>query len=244
MGRKCLSVRPGSWQKFKRFHFSFNVSERDKANLKNVKRFTRHLQNSNIIRLDISVTSYSSWINPLLDVQGSYDTIRLYLDAFRQVGRAREARALLRPDPSVKLKEIEDLTESASVKTEAIAIASGWRRYYEDWVENLKRGRLMETPFTRESSPLPIPMEQDEETEEEFQVYTILDSRIRRDCNNGTFYLEYKVDWSLDYPSWEPFGNVVPGCEELVEEFHARYPDKPNLATLTQLEEQMRQNVL
>ncbi|WEW56041.1 hypothetical protein PRK78_001476 [Emydomyces testavorans] len=151
MGRKCLSVRPGSWQKFKRFHFKFDVTERDGPILKNVKSVARLLHNSGIIRLHILTRSYLFGHRRLRGVQETYNTLPLYLDAFRQLGRVREARVTLKPDPPIWFKGIEERTKLASDKTEAMNVALRWRKYYEEWVEELERGRLVETQFAAES---------------------------------------------------------------------------------------------
>ncbi|OJD16638.1 hypothetical protein ACJ73_08864 [Blastomyces percursus] len=66
-------------------------------------------------------------------------------------------------------------------------------------------------------------------TQEEWLVKTILDSRIR--LRNGKPRLEYRVAWRS---TWQPRSDLIPGCEELVKEFHAEWKDeRPSLTTLT-----------
>lgn len=91
-----------------------------------------------------------------------------------------------------------------------------------------------------QSPPPPTMIEHDGKMEREWLVDAILDSRIRRNFDTGEFYLEYKVDWRGYDASWEPLQNVLPGCEQLVEEFHVKSPKRPNLAKLTKFERKMR----
>ena len=66
-------------------------------------------------------------------------------------------------------------------------------------------------------SPPPIEIED----ELEYEVESIVDSRIHY-CQ-----LQYKIKWQ-SYPDteWEPYHYIV-HCQELVDDFHTRYPDKP-----------------
>ncbi|OJD20590.1 hypothetical protein ACJ73_08075 [Blastomyces percursus] len=64
-------------------------------------------------------------------------------------------------------------------------------------------------------------------TQEEWLVKKILDSRIR--LRNGKPRLEYRVAWR----PWQPRSDLIPGCEELVKEFHTEGKDeRPSLTTL------------
>ncbi|EEH39475.2 hypothetical protein PAAG_08745 [Paracoccidioides lutzii Pb01] len=66
-------------------------------------------------------------------------------------------------------------------------------------------------------------------TQEEWRVKKILDSRIR--VRKGKPILEYHVAWRS---TWQPRSDLIPGCEELVKEFHAEWKDeRPSLTTLT-----------
>ncbi|OJD22159.1 hypothetical protein ACJ73_06493 [Blastomyces percursus] len=61
-------------------------------------------------------------------------------------------------------------------------------------------------------------------------VKKILDSRIRMRKGKPP-RLEYRVAWR---PTWQPRSDLIPGCEELVKEFHAEWKDeRPSLTTLT-----------
>ncbi|EDN02591.1 predicted protein [Histoplasma mississippiense (nom. inval.)] len=67
-------------------------------------------------------------------------------------------------------------------------------------------------------------------TQEEWLVKEILDSRIRVRKGKPPL-LEYRVAWR---PTWQPRSDLIPGCEELVKEFHAEWKDeRPSLTTLT-----------
>ncbi|KAL2369033.1 hypothetical protein RJ035_003556 [Blastomyces gilchristii] len=67
-------------------------------------------------------------------------------------------------------------------------------------------------------------------TQEEWLVKRILDSRIRVRKGKPP-RLEYRVAWR---PTWQPRSDLIPGCEELVKEFHAEWKDeRPSLTTLT-----------
>ncbi|EDN11138.1 predicted protein [Histoplasma mississippiense (nom. inval.)] len=66
-------------------------------------------------------------------------------------------------------------------------------------------------------------------TQEEWRVKKILDSRIH--VRKGKPILEYRVAWQS---TWQPRSDLIPGCEELVKEFHAEWKDeRPSLTTLT-----------
>jgi len=76
--------------------------------------------------------------------------------------------------------------------------------------------------------PGPIDLEEDI-----YAVKEIVDSRIRRNK------LEYRVEWegyenTPDQFSWEPAENLVNLTDE-VDEFHARFPDKPSPSDLRKL---------
>jgi hypothetical protein len=65
--------------------------------------------------------------------------------------------------------------------------------------------------------------------EPEYEVEPILDSKITR---NKLYYL---VDWFGYSPkdqTWEPAKNLS-NAQEIVAEFHRRYPDKPNNSSTT-----------
>lgn len=78
------------------------------------------------------------------------------------------------------------------------------------------------------SRPRSIPVEQGCATRVEWPVRRILNSRIR--TRGGKAILEYCVAWK---PTWQTRDDLVPGCEELVKEFHAEWKNKrPSLTTL------------
>ncbi|KKZ63317.1 hypothetical protein EMCG_00300 [[Emmonsia] crescens] len=64
-------------------------------------------------------------------------------------------------------------------------------------------------------------------THEEWLVKRILDSRVR--VREGKSILEYCVAWQ---PTWQPWSDLIPGCEELVKIFHAERGERPSLTTL------------
>ncbi|KMU92038.1 hypothetical protein CIHG_09846 [Coccidioides immitis H538.4] len=131
--RKCLSVRPGSWQRFKQFRFTMDIYRHGKHDetLSNARLIAAQLHGANI-KLHISVASFGSH---LLDIHNTYNVLPLYLDAFWHLWRVQEARVTIHPDPSVKLKEIE---ERAGLSEETMAISLRWRRLYKEWVEVLE----------------------------------------------------------------------------------------------------------
>ncbi|TPX24672.1 hypothetical protein DIZ76_010106 [Coccidioides immitis] len=81
------------------------------------------------------------------------------------------------------------------------------------------------------SSPRRVSPEDDGTATGEWLVDEILDLRVQKD-QKGVFYLEYKVGWHGDSPSWEPRKNMISGCDKLVHEFHTRQPRKPTCTTL------------
>ncbi|EDN03910.1 predicted protein [Histoplasma mississippiense (nom. inval.)] len=71
-----------------------------------------------------------------------------------------------------------------------------------------------------QSRPL-IPIDHVGAAQKGWRVKKVLDSRIR--MRGGKATLEYRVAWM---PTWQPRSNLIPGCEELVKEFHTEWKDK------------------
>ncbi|KAL2444003.1 Transposon Tf2-6 polyprotein [Exophiala dermatitidis] len=71
--------------------------------------------------------------------------------------------------------------------------------------------------------PIVVHREGDAEPEEHFEVEDILDARVFG--KNGD--LQYKVKWKGEDADWRYWEMVLPGCEELVQAFHERYPGRP-----------------
>jgi hypothetical protein len=68
---------------------------------------------------------------------------------------------------------------------------------------------------------LPPPAPVEIEGEDEYEVESILDSRIRYRK------LQYLVKWvGYDDLDWHPHSDIT-HCAELLEEFHNRHPSKP-----------------
>ncbi|EGC46849.1 conserved hypothetical protein [Histoplasma capsulatum var. duboisii H88] len=70
------------------------------------------------------------------------------------------------------------------------------------------------------SQPL-IPVDHVGAARKGWLVKKVLDSRIR--MRGGKSTLEYRVAWM---PTWQPRSDLIPGCEELVKEFHMEWKDK------------------
>lgn len=69
-------------------------------------------------------------------------------------------------------------------------------------------------------APPPPPIQYD--GQDEFEVEEIVDSRLRYGR------LQYKVKWvGYPAPEWEPADNLT-HCQDLINEFHTRYPTKPH----------------
>ncbi|KKZ65060.1 hypothetical protein EMCG_01300 [[Emmonsia] crescens] len=143
LGRTCHSIQPGSWQRFKqitfRFDISGDISSREPI-LENVKLIASHLRDSNLIKLNVCLGSYYFWYNYSRSVEVISNSLSLYLDAFRPVGRVREPSVVICPRLQDRSNEIELWMKSRSNDTKSTAMAMEWRRYYEEWTENLKRG--------------------------------------------------------------------------------------------------------
>ena len=93
-------------------------------------------------------------------------------------------------------------------------------------VSLLRQFHASEFPGQSYEPPLPIDVD---ESGESYEILGIIDSRLK----DGK--LEYLVEWlgfegTDEAVTWEPMANVK-GCSELVEAFHAEYPDKPNAST-------------
>lgn len=82
-------------------------------------------------------------------------------------------------------------------------------------------------PEQQEPSPPPVLVERNGVAAPEWLVDGIINSRtvVGR---GGRVRLEYLVDWTGYTPSWQPRHDLIPGCEELVDEFHKRYPNRPS----------------
>jgi hypothetical protein len=80
---------------------------------------------------------------------------------------------------------------------------------------------VFENPFIgrEEDPPLPIIMD----AEPEYEVEEILDSRL---YNRKVQYLVKWKGYQFSESTWEPWTNLT-HCQELVKNFHARYPSKP-----------------
>nr|KMM68713.1 hypothetical protein CPAG_05037 [Coccidioides posadasii RMSCC 3488] len=86
-------------------------------------------------------------------------------------------------------------------------------------------------PEQQEPPPPPVLVDRNGVAAPEWPVDGIINSRMvvgRR----GRVRLEYLVDWRGYTPSWQPRRDLIPGCEELVDEFHKRYPNRPSPADL------------
>ncbi|EEQ87093.1 uncharacterized protein BDCG_02213 [Blastomyces dermatitidis ER-3] len=87
-------------------------------------------------------------------------------------------------------------------------------------------------PSTRTPPPPPTMVKRNGAMVPEWSVAAISNSRITTD-QEGKPRLEYKVVWEgYSDPSWEPKENVVPGCEDLINDFHVRQPKRPGITTL------------
>ena len=78
-------------------------------------------------------------------------------------------------------------------------------------------------PGQRQDPPPPVQVE----GVEEWEVEEILDSRWDRRGRGGRPRLKYVVKWAgYDEPTEEP-ADYVKNAQEIVKNFHRRYPDKP-----------------
>jgi hypothetical protein len=71
--------------------------------------------------------------------------------------------------------------------------------------------------------PPSLKIEREGTETEEWEVQEIADSRMQGKKNKR---LQYKVVWKGHKPTWNDWEEVLPGCDELVQEFHHRYPQK------------------
>ncbi|KAI1974148.1 hypothetical protein LOZ53_004262 [Ophidiomyces ophidiicola] len=133
LGRKCLLVQPGSWQYFKQYCFTLERRENHEQAFNNIKLIATHL-NGPDIKLHILVRAYAHDIRCIRDV---YKALPSFLDAFRQLGSVREARLTIDPDPSTRLREIE---QRGGLSEETTAIVLGWIQYYKQWTDDMERG--------------------------------------------------------------------------------------------------------
>ncbi|KAL2361143.1 hypothetical protein RJZ56_005983 [Blastomyces dermatitidis] len=70
-----------------------------------------------------------------------------------------------------------------------------------------------------QTPPPPVLIEDGGVTTEEWLVDEILESKLENDDQKMRWYL---VKWRGYDPSWQPEDDLIPGCEELVHEFHAK----------------------
>lgn len=66
-------------------------------------------------------------------------------------------------------------------------------------------------------------IKRDNNEQEEWEVEDIVDSKLFGRKKR----LRYKVAWKECAPDWQYWEEVLPGCDDLVRAFHARYPSKP-----------------
>ncbi|PGH08343.1 hypothetical protein GX51_01169 [Blastomyces parvus] len=138
LGIKCYSIQPGSWQKFKQISFGFHISENYAPPLEDVQLLASHLRDSNLTKLHIGLSSFLFWKQDTHSVDLLRNSLVLYLNPFRQLTRVRESSVVLNTMVEGP-NEIERWMKYMSSDTKAMAIAMEWRRYYEEWTENLKR---------------------------------------------------------------------------------------------------------
>ncbi|EQL37419.1 hypothetical protein BDFG_01031 [Blastomyces dermatitidis ATCC 26199] len=71
-----------------------------------------------------------------------------------------------------------------------------------------------------QTPPPPVLIEDGGVTTEEWLVDEILESKlVENDDQKMRWYL---VKWRGYNPSWQPEDDLIPGCEELIHEFHAK----------------------
>ena len=71
--------------------------------------------------------------------------------------------------------------------------------------------------------PPPLYVVRNNESNEEYEVEEVLDSqRIGKKKR-----LRYKMRWKGYTPDWRTWEEVLPGCDDLIQEFHAKHPAKP-----------------
>ncbi|OJD09463.1 hypothetical protein ACJ73_10294 [Blastomyces percursus] len=106
--------------------------------LENVQLIASHLRGSNLIGLHVCLSSYLFRHSNPRNAELIRNSLPLYLDAFGQLGRVMEPSVTIN-QMSGRLNEIELWMKSTSNSAKAMAMAVEWGRYYEEWVENLKR---------------------------------------------------------------------------------------------------------
>ena len=72
--------------------------------------------------------------------------------------------------------------------------------------------------------PKPIIVVEDGVEQEEWVAVDIKDAGIRGKGKKRVLY--YLVDWKGHNATWQPWTDVLPGCDKLVKAFHDRRPDK------------------
>jgi hypothetical protein len=93
--------------------------------------------------------------------------------------------------------------------------------------DSCMRGGADSLPQQQEPSPSPVLVERNGVAAPEWPVDGVINSRTVI-SKSGKVRLEYLVDWRGYTPSWQPRRDLIPGCEELVDEFHKRYPNRPS----------------
>lgn len=75
--------------------------------------------------------------------------------------------------------------------------------------------RYKDTP-----APPPLTIDRGEGEKLEWEVGEVVNSRLKRKV------IYYKVRWKGGQITEQPWRDLLPGCEDLVTEFHAKYPRK------------------
>lgn len=73
--------------------------------------------------------------------------------------------------------------------------------------------------------PGPVIVVEEGVEQEEWVAVDIKDSGIRGRGKKRK--LHYLVDWDGHNATWQPWTDVLPGCDKLVKAFHDRRPDRP-----------------
>lgn len=136
--KHCLSVRPGSWQRFKQFHFQF-YDEMQEATINNLTLIVALIRDT-CMKLSVDPT-YTIWWHSHYGLERAIDALPSYLDIFRQLRGVREARVEMSPNLTTALS----VYGWNSLNPEAgMAIKSKWESYYKQWVKDLERGHSAE----------------------------------------------------------------------------------------------------
>ncbi|OAP54155.1 hypothetical protein AYL99_11690 [Fonsecaea erecta] len=131
-------------------------------------------------------------------------------------------------------RSFEDQTQEAIIRQQRSTITANplLRDGRSSMPHASRSSPLLHPPAAREAQfpgeikppPPPVIVERDDTMEEEWEVEDICDARLFGRARQLRYLVRFTGYADEEWRCWE---DVLPGCDEAVQEFHAKHPDKP-----------------